>query len=291
MRVVSTLSRVVSRHTQGFMQRDMSRCSLGPLTSLTTRSQSTASFQTTTHDKRTYVLCHGAWYGGWCYRDVRRMLQARGDDVYTPTYTGMGEKYHLQEKVDSITLSTHIDDVVGVLETEDLANVCLVGHSYGGMVVTGVADRIPNRIETLVFLDAYTPSDGDSADAIRSAQSTNVVPLTVDNSIPGKPVIQPTTPDHHGLSGDLYAWANAHLKPQPLGTFTEPIELTGAWLSVPQKAFIRAADFPAFYFDEYYAHWSKDPEWHTTKHKVAHNHMMVDPAWLVGLLDAVYPPE
>src|SRR6516162_6725643 len=100
----------------------------------------------------TYVLVHGGGHGGWCYGRVARLLRAEGHDVYTPTLTGLGERAHLLD--DRVDLHRHVEDVVAVLQFEDLRDVVLVGHSYGGMVITGVADRTADRVGRLVFLDA-----------------------------------------------------------------------------------------------------------------------------------------
>src|SRR5262245_33712988 len=108
----------------------------------------------------TYVLVHGGAHGGWCYQKVARLLRTAGHEVYTPTLTGLGERSHLvSEKVD---LDLHIRDIVAVLFYEDLRDVVLVGHSYGGMVITGVADRASDRIGRLVFLDAANPVNHQS---------------------------------------------------------------------------------------------------------------------------------
>jgi len=108
----------------------------------------------------TYVLVHGGHHGGWCYQKVARLLRGAGHEVHSPTLTGLGERRHLLgPKVD---LEMHIADIVGVLEFEDLRAVILVGHSYGGMVITGVADRAPERIKELVYLDAAHPRNGES---------------------------------------------------------------------------------------------------------------------------------
>src|SRR5437867_13135502 len=108
----------------------------------------------------TYVLVHGGGHGGWCYRKVARILGAKGHEVHCPTLTGLGERKHLLRP--DIDLDTHITDVVNVLEYEDLADVILAGHSYGGMVITGVADRAGSRIARLVYLDAAHPRNGES---------------------------------------------------------------------------------------------------------------------------------
>lgn len=109
----------------------------------------------------TYVLVHGGWDGGWAWRGVARALRASGDEVFTPTLTGSGERVHLASP--EVGLDTHIEDVANVLRYEALREVVLVGLSYGGMVITGVAERAPERIRQLVYLDAFAPRDGESA--------------------------------------------------------------------------------------------------------------------------------
>jgi pimeloyl-ACP methyl ester carboxylesterase len=107
-----------------------------------------------------YVLVHGGGHGGWCYQPVARIMRAQGHEVYTPTLTGLGEREHLLSS--SVDLETHITDVAKLLQFEDLEDVILVGHSYGGMVISGVADRATQRIGNLVFLDAAMPQNGQS---------------------------------------------------------------------------------------------------------------------------------
>ena len=108
----------------------------------------------------TIVLVHGAWHGGWCWKKVVPLLRAYGNDVYAPTLTGLGERSHLLHQ--QIDLDLHIQDIVAMLDYEDLHDVTLVGHSYGGMVITGVADRERARINKLVYLDAFMPDNGKS---------------------------------------------------------------------------------------------------------------------------------
>src|SRR5690349_6838041 len=108
----------------------------------------------------TFVLVHGAWSGGWCYDKVAERLRAKGHRVFAPTLTGQGERSHLAGI--AINLSLHISDVLNVFHYEELKDAVLAGHSYGGMVVTGVADRIPEKINALVYLDAFLPEDGQS---------------------------------------------------------------------------------------------------------------------------------
>src|SRR5579862_1247186 len=108
----------------------------------------------------TFLVAHGAWSAGWAWKKMRPLLRARGHEIFTPTHTGLGERGHLASP--EIDLETHIADILGVLQFEDLKNVVLIGHSYGGMVATGVADRARARIAQLVYLDAHVPGDGES---------------------------------------------------------------------------------------------------------------------------------
>src|SRR3712207_1095869 len=107
----------------------------------------------------TYVLVHGAWHGGWCWKRVMPLLRAAGHDVFAPTLTGLGERSHLAGP--DVGLETHVQDVLGVLAYEDLEGVILVGHSLAGSVITPVAERAPGRVAQLVYLDAAVPSDGE----------------------------------------------------------------------------------------------------------------------------------
>ncbi|HEX6068979.1 MAG TPA: alpha/beta fold hydrolase [Longimicrobiaceae bacterium] len=108
----------------------------------------------------TFVIVHGWWSGGWIFQPIARLLRASGHEVFTPTVTGVGERVHLASP--QVDLETHVQDIVNVLEFEDLHDVVLVGYSYGGMVVTVAADRVPERISRLVYLDAFVPRNGES---------------------------------------------------------------------------------------------------------------------------------
>src|SRR5687768_6397697 len=108
----------------------------------------------------TFVVAHGAWSSGWAWKKMHPLMQARGNRLFTPSYTGLGERAHLAHP--NIDLETHITDVVNVLVFEDLRDIVLVAHSYGGVVGTGVADRARDRIRRLVYLDAFVPEDGKS---------------------------------------------------------------------------------------------------------------------------------
>ena len=159
--------------------------------------------------KQTFVIVHGAWGGSWAFRRVEALLREKGYDVYRPSLTGQGERAHLASA--DVGLSTHITDVVNAILFEDLHDVVLVGHSYGGMVITGVADRIPDRIKKLIYLDAFVPNDGESVQTIQGERGAWIKEMTQGSFIV-PPWVKPDQPPPKDV-------------PQSLKTFTEPISL------------------------------------------------------------------
>jgi pimeloyl-ACP methyl ester carboxylesterase len=225
------------------------------------------------------VLIHGAFHGGWCWRDVAARLRGAGHAVFTPTLTGLGERSHLAGP--GVDLDTHIADVVNAIEWEELDGVVLVGHSYGGMPVTGAADRLSGRLAALVYLDAMIPEDGQSALAARSADP-GYVPLPEPDD---GGTVPPYDAAFFGLDGDLARWVDRRLTPHPLATMTQPIRLTGAWRDVKRKVYIRMADYTSPHFDRRYAEAADDDDWIAIRRDGPHNAMMSDPDWFVGLLE------
>ena len=182
---------------------------------------------------RTYVLVHGLYSGGWIWRHVADGLRAQGHKVLTPTQTGTGERAHLLSH--QITVDTHIADIAGVFEAEDLADVVLVGHSYGGMSVTGVADRMPERIKQLVYLDALIPEDGDTAYGLLPPGLADVRRKAAQEQGAGVAFPVPP-PDAFPIDdGPTKDWFMRHLRPHPVGTYETPVQLrrsAGAGLPV-----------------------------------------------------------
>ncbi len=224
------------------------------------------------------VLVHGAFHGGWCWRAVADRLAAAGHRVFAPTMTGLGERRHLAGP--DVDLDTHILDLVNVIACEELHDAVVVSHSYGGMPATGAADRLAERLAALVYLDAFTPKDGDSALAVRTAEPGFMALAESEDGIS----YLPPPAEAFGLDGDLAAWAERRLTPHPKATMTEPIRLTGAWAGVATKLYLRATDYPAPYFDKYYVAATADPDWIAIRRQMAHNAMMTEPDWLVGQL-------
>ncbi|NGQ96767.1 alpha/beta hydrolase [Brevibacillus sp. SYP-B805] len=176
----------------------------------------------------TFVICHGAWDGGWFWKEPASCLRSFGHEVYTPTLTGLGERVHLATP--AIDLETHIQDIVNLISYEDLQQVILVGHSYGGMVVTGAADRVPERIKQLVYLDAYVPENGQSlADLVAEHPSGGTV---------NRQMLDAAKRYGDGwkvpfLSHPPY---DARVAPHPLKTFLDRIDLREsiAFLEIPR---------------------------------------------------------
>jgi pimeloyl-ACP methyl ester carboxylesterase len=174
----------------------------------------------------TFVLVHGGGHGGWCYQRVARLLQAQGHVVYAPTMTGLGERAHLLDG--EVDLDRHIQDIAAVLRFEDLRDVILVGHSYGGMVITGTADRVPERIGRLVFLDAATPVNHQSLRDVAGPVIEAVRPFGEVRD--GMELVLLPGPDAGLLYGvtdaDDLAWMAERLTPHPWKCFEQPLELT-----------------------------------------------------------------
>lgn len=159
--------------------------------------------------KPVFVIVHGAWGGSWAFRKVDSLMTESGAVVYRPSLTGQGERFHLAS--DNITLTTHIDDVVNAILFEDMRDIILVGHSYGGMVISGVADRIPERIRKLVYLDAMVPNDGENVMELIDPTGNGI-----SRMIRGNYIIPPWVKADQNPPKDV---------PHPLKTFTERIVL------------------------------------------------------------------
>ena len=173
----------------------------------------------------TYVLLHGAWHGAWCWTRVARPLRAEGHRVYTPTQTGVGERAHLLSR--DITLDVFVGDLVDVLESADLQDVVLVGHSFGGIGISGAADRVPSRIRHLVYLDALLVENGQSPFAVvppEIAAARRAEALAFSGGV-SLPVPDPAL---FGVTDPVdAAWLEANCTPHPLSTYESVLTLRG----------------------------------------------------------------
>jgi pimeloyl-ACP methyl ester carboxylesterase len=219
---------------------------------------------------RNFVLVHGSWHGGWCWRRVADRLESKGHKVYAPTLTGVGERAHLMSAM--ITLDTHITDVANVIKWENLQNVVLVGHSYAGFVVSGVAERVQPSISSIVFLDAFLPENGERVVDLAPPELRATSLAAAERNEVGRPV--PPAKAFHVNEKDQ-AWVDSKLTPQPTFVSIEPIALTGARDKVAKKTYIRATAYPNPRFDGYFEKLKTNSAWRTYGVPSGHD-VMVD---------------
>jgi pimeloyl-ACP methyl ester carboxylesterase len=211
----------------------------------------------------TFVLVHGSWGSGSDYLQVANILRKDGHRVFAPTLSGVGERSHLADM--GITLETHIMDVVNLIRWEDLKDIVLVGHSYGGMVITGVADQVPERIASIIYLDAFIPENGQSLTDI--GVSPEVDQLFLDARDRGERLLPfPSLFVQAFQIPEQELW---RYKPQPVATSVEPIQLTGAWKSIGKKTYVLATDFDPG-FKRFYEQAKADPSWRTATVPTGH---------------------
>lgn len=179
-----------------------------------------------------FVLVHGAWHGAWCWRRILPGLHEAGHRAFAVSLTGTGERAHLLSS--AIRLSTHIDDVAAVVEAEELKGAILVGHSYAGMVITGVADRLADRLAHLVYLDASVPLSGESWSSPHPphVQEARRKVIAETGAIP------PADPALFGLSGDDAAWVARRQRPHPGGVYDDPLVFDTARVAALPRCFI-----------------------------------------------------
>jgi pimeloyl-ACP methyl ester carboxylesterase len=217
----------------------------------------------------TFLLIHGAWCGGYVWRRVADRLQARGHRVFAPSLTGLADRSHLLGP--DIGLATHVDDGINLMRWEELTNVILVGHSYGGMVISGMAEKAPpGAIRSIVYLDAFYAPNGRSV--------VDVAPLLAEALSAQDPVPFPFA----GQTGD--AWLEALVTPQPRRTLTDRPALTGARDRIPTKTYILATNPGAPWFAAVSAPLKQDPVWRYRELPCGHGTMLEMPDETTELL-------
>jgi pimeloyl-ACP methyl ester carboxylesterase len=231
----------------------------------------------------TFVLVHGAWSGGWCYARVADLLRERGHKVFTPTLTGQGERSHLL--TGAVNLSTHITDVLGVLRYERLSNVVLAGHSYGGMVITGVADRVPEPISSLVYLDAFIPEDGQSVFDINIP--ANVQRYIANAGDLGGLAIPPPPASYFNVNAADAPRVDALATPFPIGCFAERLKLTGRHRDIGKRTYVYATERPSpSAFKPIYERVKDDSAWTAYALACGHHVMLDMPERTAEILEA-----
>jgi pimeloyl-ACP methyl ester carboxylesterase len=220
--------------------------------------------------RKTFVLVHGSSAGGWCYRRVADLLEKAGHKVYAPTLTGLGERSHLMSGL--ITLDTHIADVVNVIRWENLQDFVLVGHSYGGWVISGVAEQVEGKISSIVFLDAFMPENGMRVLDTNSPRSRAEIEQAMKRAEVSRPAPPAAT---WNVNERDQPWVNEKFTAQPIGVAFTPLRLTGARDRVPKKTYVRAKGYDNPNFESYYAKVKSDHSWRTYEVPCGHE-MMID---------------
>jgi pimeloyl-ACP methyl ester carboxylesterase len=241
-------------------------------------------------DQAIFVLVHPAWFGGWCWRKIVPLLRARGHEVYAPTLTGLGERAHLADR--GIGLATHVQDVVNAMEYEDLRRVILVGNSSGGMVITGVAERVPERLERLVYLDAFVPENGQSLVDLLSAERRQAMEELVESEgqgwllprfapLPWEKIVR----DAWGVaSAEDVNWIVPRLKPTPFRHFTDSVQRGNPAAAKVGCTFIRCQQFRQPAFDRHARVAQETAKWRYRVLATPHLPYVTHPAQLAEVL-------
>ena len=225
-----------------------------------------------TKKQRTFLFVHGAWGGGWEYAKVDSILSAKGEIVFHPTLTGLGERVHLANT--DINLTTHITDIVNVIKFENLHDVILVGHSYGGMVISGVAEQLPDRIKQLIFLDAFVPNDGENMKMIVGPAWDGLIAPIIKDGYIGYPLgpTKPTPPT------DVV---------QPFKTFTETLKISNPLVKKIPTSYILMTKDGKGGMEEWGASRARAKNWKIYTFEGGHYSMRDQPAELVKKLETI----
>ena len=237
-----------------------------------------ASADRKTRSGATFVLVHGAFHGGWCYARVVEKLRAEGHRVFAPTLTGLGNRAHLAGQ--AINLATHIEDIVSEIETNNLHDVILCGHSYAGMVITGVAGRLGKRIKTLFYLDAAVPEDGQSLfDLVGPARTAFMLAAAGNTGT----MIAPLKAEFFNVDAENAAWVDRLLTPHPIATFIQKIRYTGKETTIPHRTFVLCERYNSANH-ETYRKLKDRAGWKLVSLDRGHDLMVNNPDELVALL-------
>jgi pimeloyl-ACP methyl ester carboxylesterase len=242
----------------------------------------------------TFVLVHCAWAGGWIWRDIAAGLRAQGHTVYTPTLSGMGERAHLANP--AIDLETHVNDVVALLTREDLDNVHLVGWSYGGLVISGVAERVPERLTHLIYLDATVAEHGESGNDAELTTPEEVAMMEASGVAAGRPGFFTHADAIAWLTAampdpEVAAWVLAHFTPQPMATYTQPLNLTNPAAASISRTYIYCTEGKGDVRTDHSVRTlervSQDPAWRVVMVKDTHMAPVNNPAAIGATLTSL----
>ena len=230
----------------------------------------------------TFVLVHGLGLGGWCWRRSARHLRNLGHDVLTPTLTGVGERSHLANR--DIDLNTHVEDVCNVLRWEGLSNVTLVGHSYGGAVITGVADREAERIRCLLYLDAFILRDGESVISKQPPERAKHYEHVCKEQGDGW-LVPPNPAEFYGLDDPHDCrWVDDNSVPHPYATLTQPLSLTREGPTPFVRSYLFLSGFQPSPFVQFAERVRDDESWRYGELHAGHMAMVSHPRELASAL-------
>ena len=234
---------------------------------------------------RNYVLVAGAWHGGWMWRKVANLLRAAGHQVFAVTNTGLGERHHLLRN--DVTFDVFIDDIVNVIEWEELRDVYLVGHSFSGRTVSAVADRIPERLKRIVFLDAVLSQNGESMlDTLPPAAREERVRSV--REVDGVKVVPPPEPAALGVTApEDAAWLKRRLTPHPLSTYTSPLRLAHPLGNSVPCTYIHCIDPISTAIGPSAAYAKSRADWQNLEIRSGHDAMVISPGPLSEMLLAL----
>ena len=228
----------------------------------------------------TFVLVHGAWHGAWVWPRTAGILRSQGHDVFTPTLTGVGERAHLAGK--EVNLSLHVLDVCNVLRWENLEDIVLCGHSYGGAVVTGVADAMHERIRSLIYLDGFVLGDGE---AIWNHTEPKR-PYFIDGAGKHAGRTQPIPSEEFGVNPADLAWVKSKVVPMALACFVERLRLHGNVDKIKKRTYVYAEGWGPSPFKPFYERLRQDSGWNVLSVETGHHMMIDDPEGCAHLLVA-----
>jgi pimeloyl-ACP methyl ester carboxylesterase len=228
----------------------------------------------------TFVLVHGAWHGSWCWARIRKALLDKGHEVFTPTLTGVGERSHLLAP--DVDLLCHIDDVANLILWEDLSSIILCGHSYGGCVISGVADRLPDRIAALIYLDAFLLEDGQSLHDVLPADHRQLqLDLATEHGEGWR--VPPIPAEVFNVNSADREWVDRQCTQQPLASFQQALRLQGGLSRVANNYFVYAAGWQGSPFTRFYD-LAKARGWQTSEIACGHDVMLDCPDALAAEL-------
>ena len=231
---------------------------------------------------RTFLVCHGAWSAGWAWKKMHPRMLAAGHRLVTPSYTGLGERAHLANP--SIDLETHIADILNVIRYEDLHDIVLIGHSYGGMVATGVADRARDQVNQLIYLDAFVPGEGQCLlDFLNAFERQRMLQLAKSGDgwrVPPNPTPPDTPP------ADV-EWLAPRRVDMPLKCFERPLKLHGGELTLPRSYIYATRVSPVDAFGPFAARARSDSNWRYHEIDASHSPHVTAPESLMALLEKI----